>query len=355
MDQYFENLKEPIEHYFHILSDEIPDFLKSYVDTPAMQRLGGISRSCGTFYSKMYQQDWYSTLEHSVGVALIVWHFTKDKKQTLAGLFHDISTPVFQHTVDFMNGDYESQESTEELTTKMIMESKEIMRLLEKDGIKVEEVDNYHKYPIADNERPRLASDRLEYTFSDGLNGGFCMLAKLWNLREIEEVYQNLEILINEQGVGEIGFKDIEMAEKFVEVASRLSSLYILNQTKFSMQFLADVMKKMYDKKLISIGDLYKFSEKEMIAKIENCEDENLAMCFKIWRNATKINESDEKVEGKYCVHLEKVKIRYIDPLVKISGKVVRVSQISEKARQNIEKALAFQTRKYAYLDFDLA
>lgn len=171
MYHYFENLNETIKQYFHILSDEIPDFLKSYVDTPPMQRLGGVSRSCGTIYSKMYHQDWYSTLDHSVGVALIIWHFTKDKKQTLAGLFHDIATPVFQHTVDFMNGDYETQESTEELTTKMITESKEIMSLLNQDGIKVEEVDNYHKYPIADNDRPQLASDRLEYTFSDGFDG----------------------------------------------------------------------------------------------------------------------------------------------------------------------------------------
>ncbi len=169
MSHYFENLEPTIQQYFHILSDEIPDFLLEYINTPEMQRLAGISRSCGTIYSNMYHHNvWYSTLDHSVGVALIIWHFTKNKKQTLAGLFHDISTPVFQHTVDFMNGDYEKQESTEELTTKIITQSKEIMDLLKRDGIQVEEVDNYHIYPIADNDAPRLASDRLEYTFSDG-------------------------------------------------------------------------------------------------------------------------------------------------------------------------------------------
>ena len=170
MNHYFQNLDETIKQYFHILSDEIPDFLLDYINTPEMQRLAGISRSCGTIYSKMYSHSiWYSTLDHSVGVALIIWNFTKNQKQTLAGLFHDISTPVFQHTIDFMNGDYEKQESTEELTTKVITESTEIMRLLKRDGIKVEEIDNYHMYPIADNDAPGLASDRLEYTFSDGL------------------------------------------------------------------------------------------------------------------------------------------------------------------------------------------
>ena len=37
---------------------------------------------CGTDYSKIYNyKSFNSTLNHSVGVALIIWNFTKDKKQ----------------------------------------------------------------------------------------------------------------------------------------------------------------------------------------------------------------------------------------------------------------------------------
>ena len=62
--------------------------------------------TCGTDYTHIFNNKFfYSNLEHSIGVALIVWHFTKNKKQTLAGLFHDISTPVFKYCIDFMNGD----------------------------------------------------------------------------------------------------------------------------------------------------------------------------------------------------------------------------------------------------------
>ena len=83
MKSYFENLNEPIKQYFKILSDEIPDFLIEYINTPEMQKQAGISVSCGTIYSKLYNQMWYSSLDHSVAVALIIWNFTKDKKQTL--------------------------------------------------------------------------------------------------------------------------------------------------------------------------------------------------------------------------------------------------------------------------------
>ena len=69
-----------------------------------------------------------------------------------------------------MNGDSLTQESTEEKTTDFIKNSIEIMTLLKRDGIKLEEVKDYKIYPLADNETPRLSADRFEYTFSSGLS-----------------------------------------------------------------------------------------------------------------------------------------------------------------------------------------
>ena len=156
MNNYFENLNETIKRYFNILSDEIPDFLYDYIDTPEMQKQKGISVSCGTIYSKMYNSMWYSSLDHSVAVSLIIWHFTKDKKQTLAGLFHDIATPVFKHCIDFMNKDYETQKSTEELTTKIIKKTKKKMELLEKDEIKIKKINKYKIYTIENNDTNQI-------------------------------------------------------------------------------------------------------------------------------------------------------------------------------------------------------
>ena len=80
-----------------------------------------------------------------------------------------IATPAFKHCVDFLNGDYMTQESTEDLTTELIKQSKEIMALLKRDNIDITEVDNYHLYPIADNDTPKLSADRLEYSLSNAL------------------------------------------------------------------------------------------------------------------------------------------------------------------------------------------
>ena len=350
MNNYIENLDETIQKYFKILSNEFPEFLYDYINTPEMQKQAGISVSCGTIYSKMYNQMWYSSLDHSVAVALIIWNFTKDKKQTLSGLFHDIATPIFKHTIDFMNKDYEKQESTEELTTKIICESKEIMNLLQKDGIRVEEISDYHIYPIADNDTPMLSSDRLEYTLSNGLGA----TEKIWGLDEIEEIYKNIEIQKNEEGIQELGFKDIKIAEKFVKTMSILSRLYRREKTVFSMQLLADIMKRMSIQNMISIDDLYRLSEKEVIEKIENCKDEKISQCFNIWRNATEIKTSDTLPNNKYFVSIEKMKVRYINPLVRNNNKFERIYDISENAKEDIEKALNYKTAKYTYLDFEL-
>ena len=107
MSKYLETLNPILKEYYSILSKDFPDFLIDYIETPRMQKQDRISCSCGTYYSKMYNIElWYSSLQHSIAVALVIWHFTHDKKQTLSGLFHDISTPAFKHCIDFMNKDH---------------------------------------------------------------------------------------------------------------------------------------------------------------------------------------------------------------------------------------------------------
>ena len=110
-----------ISKYHQILSPEIPDFLHNYINLPIMQRLKGIGLLCGTDWTKLYKNRfYYSRLDHSIGTALIVWNFTKDKTQTLSALFHDISTQVFSHVSDFRKGDALTQTASENETEIII-------------------------------------------------------------------------------------------------------------------------------------------------------------------------------------------------------------------------------------------
>jgi len=348
MSKYLDSLNKEVKEYFSILSPEFPEWLLEYIETPEMERISHIALGCGTDYTNVFNTKyWYSNLDHSVGVALIVWHFTKDKKQTLAGLFHDIATPVFKHVIDFLNGDHETQESTEEKTNELIKNSKQIMELLRRDGITLEEVNDYKLYPIADNDTPQLSADRFEYTFSSGL-----IFKRVWELKDIRECYNNVIVLKNENGIPELGFKDLSVCEKYISIISKLWPAWITNADKAVMQFLADMVKAMYERNYITIEDLYTFSEQEVINKILNCEDKYLSEAFKNFQESTKVNDSEVMVENKYCVSV-KAKRRYIIPLVQYCESVSRIYDLSKQAKKDIDDYLAFTTAKYAYFDFD--
>ena len=331
---------EKYKDYYNILEPEFPEWLYEYINTKELLKQDKISVTCGKIYSKLFDLNDYSSLAHSIGVALIVWHFTKDKKQTLSGLFHDIATPAFKHTVDIMNGDHMNQESTEELTTSIIRDSEEIMTLLKRDEIKVEEVDNYHKYPIADNDTPKLSADRLEYSLSNGL-----ITIHNRDIDIIKEIYNDIEIQKNEEGEIELGFKTKKIAREFVKMTTELSLSYRDNETRYSMQFIADILKKLKEKNLITIDDLYNMSDEDIIKIIENSE---YAEVFNKWRNATKVNVSKEKPEVVYSVN-QPAKIRWIDPL--FNGE--RMSKACKLANKMIEKNLNFDMDNYIYLDFN--
>ena len=349
MSKYYDNLNDEVKKYFSILSPIFPNWLLEYIDNPEMERINKISMSCGTDYSKCFNvKYWYSNLDHSVAVALIIWNFTHDKKQTLAGLFHDIATPAFKHCIDFMNGDSETQESTEEFTTSMITNSPKIMNLLQRDNIKLEDVGDYKIYPIADNELPKLSADRFEYTFSSGLT-----FFRVWNLEKVKKMYNNIVIAKNEEGLDEFAFKDKDIAEEYIDTISKLWPEWIKDENRTVMQFLADICMSMKNAHYLNLNDLYTLSEKEIIDKILNCDDTYLSESFKKFLDADKVYKSDYPVENKYSVNV-KSKTRYIIPLVQTEDGPKRITEISKKANKQINEFLnAPKGGYYTYFDFD--
>lgn len=339
---YIEQLNENTKEYYSILSEDFPQFLNDYIYTPEMQKLDGINQICGAYWRKEnIYEDMYSVLKHSVGVALIIWNFTHDKKQTIAGLLHDISSPAFKHCIDFLNGDAEKQESTEEQTLEVIKNSKEIMSLLKRDKIEIEEVSDYKIYPVADNETPKLSADRLEYTF---MNGTY--YKKVWDLSKIKDIYEDIQIIKNEDNISELGFKTVEKAEKFINGASELWPLWISSKDTITMYFFADIIEKMYKEKYITKEDLYELSEQEIINMIRNCPDKKISNIFNKFMNCNGFIDCEEYKDDKFCVS-RKVKRRYINPLTK-SG---RAYDISKQAKEKIDNYINMKVSKYAYVD----
>lgn len=337
---YINNVNKLVKEFFKILAEDYPEWMNDYIEAKEMLKQQYISVICGKIYSNMFNYNDYSSLDHSIGVALIVWNFTHDKKQTLSGLFHDIATPAFNHCVDFLNGDYMNQESTEELTKVIIENSNEIMSLLKKDNISVDEVCDYHMYPIADNDTPMLSADRLEYSLSNAL-----IVFGDSNLDEIREIYNDIEIQNNESGEIELGFRTKKIARKFVKLTSKLSVCYRDDETRFFMQVIADILKKVSCDGLITKRDLYELSDSEVIDIIKKSKYNDV---FNKLISVKKISKSLDKPNCYYVKH--GAKIRYIDPL--FDGK--RMSLECKIAKKMIDKNLQYKMDNYLFIDESL-
>ena len=199
-----------------IYTNNPPTLLSELARTDEMRRLKDIGMHCGCDYASFpiytNTRRHYTRHMHSVEVANIVWNFTQDITQAVAGLLHDIATPAFAHTIDFLNGDYLTQESTEDKTANFIEGSAEIVSLLKQQGINVADVCDYSKYSIADNNTPMLSADRLEYTLGNGY------IVYNMYLAEIQAMYDDLTVVKNEKGIDELCFRSIQAARKFVEL-----------------------------------------------------------------------------------------------------------------------------------------
>lgn len=298
---------------------EIPALITRLETIPEMRRLQHVGMNCGCEYTSFplfrSMKDRYTRFDHSMGAAMIVWRFTQSPAQTLAAAFHDIATPCFAHVVDFMADDHMKQESTESRTREMIEDSAEIRYLLWEYGLAVDEVSDYHMYPIADNDSPKLSADRLEYTLGNLVNYGFESREKIQNY------INDLVVGTNGSGKPELMFRDVSTAAEFANGALEMGKIYVSAEDRFAMEMLAWLLKDAVSAGVITMDDLWT-TEEQVIGKLKTVREyrdrwDHFCGYYKIVRG-----------DG-IAIHAKK---RYIDPLVEGKGRVSGVSvEFAEK------------------------
>ncbi len=316
-----------IMNHWKIYTDERPDIVFQLVNTPAMQRLADVGMNCGCEYTSfplIQNIKPYSRLDHSIGAALIVWNFTHDTKQTVAALLHDIATPSFAHVIDFLHGDHEMQESTEDLTFNMIEDSVEIRDILKNNRLTIAEVSDYHLFAIADNPTPQLSADRLEYTIGNIINYGYMSEDK------VKYLYDDLMVGVNEKNEQELVFKSESCAMDFSMAALRMSKIYIAPEDRYAMQRLAELLKEQIDRGIITERDLYG-TETSLIEKL--CADQQAHDSWLRFRAYKKLINDPDSSEAR----IVSAKKRYINPFVDGKG---RLSELSPKFKYEMQQFL---------------
>ena len=308
----------------------VPPFIEEGMRSPAMKRIAGIDMNCGMCYTSFplfKNGEPYSRAQHSRNVSLLVYHFTKDSRQALAGLFHDIATPVFSHVIDFLNGDYLTQESTEERTSEMICRDPVIQNLLATMEIKSSEVSDYHCYPVADNDMPRLSCDRLEYTLGNAVNYRFITPEKC------TEYLSDIQVMTNESGETELGFLHAGTAAEFARTALKCGRIYSGAEDRYGMEILARLLKDAIMDGVLTENDLY-LDEAAVISILLNSSYRERWNAFTALHKVTECGP-DEGI----CINAKR---RYVDPLIYGQG---RASEYDSALKQEINE---FITENYS-------
>ncbi len=350
-----------LARYQKILCPEFPPFLKKYLDLKILARLKGIGLLCGTDWTPLFHNRfYYSRYDHSLNCALIVWNWTRDKKKTLSALFHDVSTPAFSHVIDFKNGDALTQESTEDKNAAMILADKDLAAALAQDGLSANDVCDYHKFSICDNEVPQLSADRLEYMFPSGaaLEGWF-------SLRAVKRFYGDLFVAKDERGRDEFSFKTKKNALDYFRCILKIGYFLQRNKDKIAMELMARVVDAAIKCGALREEELWLLSEREIIqrwdALLRGTEDEeknhsqdqklaapssqktDFLRLYKTYRTMKKVRGSAAPLDGYFCVQLA-VKRRWINPLVGSR----RICDVSPRAQKERDCFLAYNDTPYA-------
>lgn len=296
-----------------IYHPELPPLLAELAATPPMQRLRQVGMNCGceyTAFPRFRRGRTYSRYLHSLGVGRIVWHFTEDYAQAAAGLLHDIATPTFAHVVDFLRGDYLTQEATEAGTRELIDESPELQAILSRWGLDTDRVADYHCYPIADNDSPQLSADRLEYTLGNALNYGFLTVA------QIASLYRDLRVCSNEARAPELCFLHRDRGLLFARTALRCSEVYVSDEDRYAMQALCELLREALSAGVLQPEDLHG-TEPPLTTKLEASF---LAARWKHFCSLSRTFRADAPPDGRAWRQIP-AKKRRIDPLIAGQGR----------------------------------
>ena len=294
------------QRYLEILGiDDIPYELIKYLNVPSLVRLKNVGYFCGMDYASRDVYDfseYISRYDHSLTVALLTWRLTKDLKTTLVGLFHDISTPCFSHVIDYMNKDYEKQESTEEKTYEVIMDDKVLLEYLNNDNIDVMDIVNFKKYSIVDMDRPMMCTDRLDGIILTGL-----YWTKSINLDDVINIINNTELFKNEDGLLEIGFSCEEVCKLVKDTNDLIADYCSSLSDMYMMDLLSKITKRAIDIGLITYDELFILNELEVMDKLDNSNDDFICDNLYLFKN---IKVNDIPVMDK-----PKIKKRILNPI----------------------------------------
>ena len=209
---------------------------------------------------------------------------------------------------------------------------------LKEDNISLEDLESLKNYPILENKSPKLCTDRLD---------GVLHTCYIWlhtnSLEEIMKIYNNIGVLINEWGDKEIGFNNLKVAEEFVSLVYTYAKELQGNTDKYVMKYISEIVKLSFEKRLLSLEDLYTKKESDLVKIFSN----NFSS-WEYFNKASNVIGVTEQPDNFYISF--NTKKRNTIPLVNTSDSIARIINVSNYSRKIYSELENYQDTEFAYV-----
>jgi len=286
------------------------------INSAAVQRLKEVSQF--GMPDEYYHLLTFSRFEHSIGVMMLLRKLGAGLEEQIAGLLHDVSHTAFSHVIDWVIGD-PTKEDHQDKTLLKTFEETEIKNILEMHGFNCKKIADVKTYSLLEQPAPSLCADRVDYSLRE--------IKFLHNEKDAEKILKDLKN-VN----GKITLASVEAAELFAKYYVNLNKEHWGGkEAKARFHILANILKKAIKEKIISIEDMMK-TDKEIIKNLNKSNHEEVLSGLNLLRNGFHLKKT-----GKKGIILQK-KFRYVDPEFFHNGKIVSLSEFSEKYKKTLEE-----------------
>ena len=281
---------------------KIEGILEELVHTEPFQRLKRIHQGGAIIIARPDLNQ--TRFEHSIGVMKLIQVLEGSLTEQIMGLLHDISHTAFSHLIDYVL-DLPEENYHEQIFTE-VMQHPEILRVIEKYGLRIDQLLTPNKFTILDYPLPGLCADRIDYTLRD--------LMKLEQITKAEVAWflKGLAIVNNR-----IVVTEVEYAQWFKNKYTFLVEEYFNGRdNKRANKFMASITKELYGNGNLTLAD-FNEDDFQVLKKIEHVLKIDLHTSYQDW-----LSKQDFNI-------LFKTKPRDVDPDVIVENQLFRLSQIN--------------------------
>jgi HD superfamily phosphohydrolase len=296
------------------------------INSPAMQRLKGVDQA-GYFQPFVNVPDVsHSRFEHSLGVYILLKKYGAPLEEQISGLIHDVSHSSFSHCIDYVLSkvSYIQEQNYQDNIFDDFVRKTEIPEILKKYGFDLDFILNDENFLLKEKDLPDLCADRIDYSLRDGIH--YAKFEKSY----MDYFLDNL-IAENNQWV----FKDFESAKKYAEFFRKMNAEFWAGMpTALMFTTVGDYLRYALEKNYLSKDDLYT-TDKEVLDRVNAFlnKDEKLKL---FWDRMN--NKVGSSLDEKNYYFLALCKSRAVDPLCKLEGKILRVSDIDKNWKNILEE-----------------